>query len=1094
MSTIYKILTFTFLYFLWTMVLSAQKSNMDFHYLTDDDGLSQNRVRCILRDSRENMWFGTYDGLNKYNSSQIIIYRNQTKNPKTISNNLITAIHEDFEKNIWVATVDGLNLYVPADGSFALFKNNPSDSTSLSGNYVNCIYSDKQQNVWFGVENGKEGLNKWNPRTKTFTRYQITCSKNKNLANAVTSIVQDKNGNIWVASWDNAIFRFEPDKSKFTPYKDTSLSLVTIKRLFIDNDNIIWVATTGDGLFSFDPASNKFTKYNSLGDRKGTNGKIINCIIQEDKDNLLITLDQGGINRYNKRTNIFEYITYKPNYPGGLNNNGILYLYKDKEGILWVGTSGGGVNIYNPKSEKFKLFRNIPGEPNSLVYNVVGSIYEDSKDMLWIATDGGLSVYNPKTQLFKNYKNDKNNPSGIPCDVIRHVVEDKYHNYWIATWDCGLIKLDHKINRFTHYLPGYDKSFDISGERVWNSVVDHNGIIWLCTSEFGIDWLDPDKGIIKRFRPNPALKGALSHKYINFLYEDSRFNMWLCTDDGLDLFDSIANSFKKYRGFPSNIARSFVEDKEGNYWLGTFDKGLTRFKINGDILKIYDISNGLPSNLINGILEDGNSNIWVSTGEGISRINYKTGKIRNYTASDGLQGRQFFVHSCLKTRSGEMYFGGFNGLNSFFPDSLKDNNYVPPVYINEFLIFNKPVTVGGPNSPLQNVIEQTKEIVLSWKQSVFSFGFVAINYTHPENNLYAYKMEGFDKDWNYTGSNRRLATYTNLDPGTYIFHVKASNNDGVWNEQGASLKITITPPWWGTWWFRSIFVVVLLTLTFAIHYLRVMNIKKYNLKLRQQVAERTWELDAANEELRATNEELASANENLQTVNTKLETANKELEAFSYSVSHDLRSPLRSIDGFSQILLEDYQDKVDEQGKNYLQRIRLGTQRMAQLIDDMLNLSRISRSEMNIQQVNLSNIVQKLANELCETQPERRVGFIIQKGIIVRGDIQLLSIVVDNLVRNAWKYTSKHQIARIEFGVMHKENGVVCFIRDDGAGFDMNYAQKLFGTFQRLHSEAEFPGTGIGLATVQRIIHRHGGKIWAEGEVEKGATFYFTMP
>jgi signal transduction histidine kinase len=369
-----------------------------------------------------------------------------------------------------------------------------------------------------------------------------------------------------------------------------------------------------------------------------------------------------------------------------------------------------------------------------------------------------------------------------------------------------------------------------------------------------------------------------------------------------------------------------------------------------------------------------------------------------------------------------------------------------------------------------------------------------LSYAAPEKNRYRYKLEGFDVDWHYVGSKERLAVYTNLKADNYTFRVQGTNQDGVWNKKGKAIYIKILAPWWQTWWFRSVFVVALLALALAIHYLRVMNIKMYNLKLEREVTERTWELDATNEELRSTNEELATANESLQTVNEKLETANKELEAFSYSVSHDLRAPLRGIDGFSQVLLEEYQDKVDVQGKNYLQRIRLATQRMAQLIDDMLNLSRISRSEMNIQQVNLSNIVQKLTNELCETHPERRVDFIIQKEIIVRGDIQLLSIVVDNLVRNAWKYTSKHQIARIEFGAMHKEKSVVYFVRDDGAGFDMAYSQKLFGTFQRLHSTNEFPGTGIGLATVQRIIHRHGGKIWAEGEVEKGATFYFTIP
>lgn len=1068
MRIFFKILIFAILFLFIQGYSLAQKFNMTFHYLTANDGLSQNRVRCILRDSREYMWFGTYDGLNRYNSSQVTVYRNQANNPKSISCERIVDIHEDAEKNIWVATEDGLNIYVPDDGSFISYKNIPSDSSSISGNYINCIYTDNQHQVWFGIEDGEEGLNKWNPDTKTFTRYKITGSKNITFANSITGIVQDKNGNIWVAGKDNMLLRFDPDKSTFTRYENTSMdnSLGMIKLLFIDDENIIWIATYGAGLFSFDPVLNKFTKYSSLGNGKGTSGKLIYDIIQEDHDNLLIAIDQGGINRFNKRTKSFEYMSYEPNHTDGLNNNGIWCLYKDNEGILWVGTSGGGVNICNPKSEKFKLFRNIPGEPNSLSYDVVGSIYEDSKGLLWIATDGGgVSVYNPKTQNFKNYKNDPKDPFSLQSNVIRHVVEDKNHDYWIGTWDGGLIKLDHKTGRFTQYLPESSEPYRIPGRNIWNSVVDHNGIIWLSTTEFGVDLLDPDKGFIKRFRPNPEEEGALSHRYVNFLYEDSHLNMWLCTNDGLDLFDSITNSFKIYKGFPSNDIRSFIEDKEGYYWAGTISKGIIRFKRDGGILKVYDTSNGLPSNLINGILEDENNNIWISTGDGISRINYKTGKIKNYTDGDGLQGRQFFIHSCLKTRSGEMYFGGFNGFNAFFPDSLKDNDYIPPVYINEFQLFNKPVPTGGPNSPLQKVIEQTKEIVLNWKQSVFSFEFVAINYTHPKMNLYAYKMEGFDKDWSYTNANRRLATYTNLDPGEYIFHVKASNNDGVWNEQGTSVKIRITPPWWQTWFARGAAIIFLLSLTYFVFLLRVRNIRKHNQNLELQVAERT----------------------------AQLETANKELEAFAYSVSHDLRTPLRGIDGFSQILLSEYQDKLDASGKNYLQRISVATLRMAQLIDDLLSLSRVSRIEMSVQPVNLSEMVQEIVNNLMEDEPERQVTFIIQKNITINGDKGLLGIALENLITNAWKFTSKHALATIEFGTLQQDDKQVFFVRDNGAGFNMKYADKLFGTFQRLHDFHEFPGTGIGLATVQRIIKRHGGSVWAEAEVEKGATFYFTL-
>jgi light-regulated signal transduction histidine kinase (bacteriophytochrome) len=311
-----------------------------------------------------------------------------------------------------------------------------------------------------------------------------------------------------------------------------------------------------------------------------------------------------------------------------------------------------------------------------------------------------------------------------------------------------------------------------------------------------------------------------------------------------------------------------------------------------------------------------------------------------------------------------------------------------------------------------------------------------------------------------------LATYTNLSPGTYIFHVKASNNDRIWNEKGTSIKIIISPPYWKTWWFRGMVMVILLVMIITVFWLRIRNLENKGKEFELLVAKRT----------------------------SQLELANKELEAFSYSVSHDLRTPLRGIDGFSRILLEKANDKLDKLEQSYLSRIRNGAQQMSQLIDDILKLSRVIRSEMNIREVNLSSIANEIANDYQNSDAGRKVKFIIQKGIIVNADERLLRIAIENLIGNAWKFTSKHLSACIEFGKYRKGENIIYYVRDDGAGFDMEYSQKLFGAFQRLHSSQDYSGTGIGLATVQRIIHRHGGSIWAEGEEEKGATFYFSIP
>jgi signal transduction histidine kinase len=412
-----------------------------------------------------------------------------------------------------------------------------------------------------------------------------------------------------------------------------------------------------------------------------------------------------------------------------------------------------------------------------------------------------------------------------------------------------------------------------------------------------------------------------------------------------------------------------------------------------------------------------------------------------------------------------MFFGGSKGFNAFFPENIRDNPYVPPVVLTDFQLFNKPVAIGK-DSPLKQAINVADQITLRYDQNVFRLRFAALSFAQPQKNRYAYKLEGFDQDWRYTDAGDHSATYTRLAPGNYTFRVKASNNAGVWNEQGASIKITVLEPWWATWWFRGVATAALLGAAFAGYRLRIRSIEKRSLELEGQIAERTAQLQAAN----------------------------KELESFSYSVSHDLRAPLRAIDGFSRILLEDYKNKLDDEGKDSLQRVRAATQRMGRLIDDLLRLSRLARSEIHGAPVDLSALARTVADELKSSEPGRAVEFLIEPGLVANADASLLRVVLQNLLDNAWKFTGKQSSAKIEFGRTTHEGVPVFYVRDNGIGFNMTYADKLFGAFQRLHSATEFPGTGIGLATVQRIIHRHGGHIRAESAPDHGATFYFTLP
>ena len=409
---------------------------------------------------------------------------------------------------------------------------------------------------------------------------------------------------------------------------------------------------------------------------------------------------------------------------------------------------------------------------------------------------------------------------------------------------------------------------------------------------------------------------------------------------------------------------------------------------------------------------------------------------------------------------------------------------------------------------LETAIHVADRITLRYDQEVFRLRFAALSFTSPQKNHYAYKLEGFDHEWRYTNASDRSATYTKLTPGDYIFRVKASNNDGVWNEQGASLAITIVPPWWQTWWFVSAATVLSSAIGYAAYALRVARIKAQNLRLEREVAERTRELtkksatletinqqlELKSNELRDSEAELIKLVEDLNEKSRALESANKELEAFSYSVSHDLRAPLRSIDGFSRAVLQDCADKLDAGGQENLRAVRAAAQRMGRLIEDMLRLSRLGRCQIAWTTINLSKMVGKIAEEHRKAEPARRVEFIIAPDCLTEGDTSLLRIALENILSNAWKYTSNNPAARIEFGVTPGKDGPVFFVRDNGCGFDMQYVHRLFGAFQRLHTIDEYPGTGIGLASVARVFHRHGGTVWIEGEIDRGATVYFSIP
>ncbi|MCP4150772.1 MAG: diguanylate cyclase, partial [bacterium] len=859
------------------ILLEAQKSRLKFSHIKVSDGLSQSSVQTILQDRNGFMWFGTQDGLNKYDGYTFTVYRRAPDNPASLVDNDVLSLCEDRSGTLWVGTRNGLSAFNHQQETFTSFRRKKKKKNWLLSNEIAVIFEDSSATLWLGTNNGGLCKVERNKSGKTqFISYKHEKKNPQSLAcDTIWAIYEApfEPGVLWVGTHEG-LSRLSHDKDGnvvfdnyyHDPKAPGSLSNNCVVAILEDRKGTLWIGSDGGGLDSFDRNSKKFTHYANRPEDPGSiSSSKVWHIFEDLEGTLWLGTYGGGLNRFDLASQRFVHYKNDPQDHSSLARNEIWTIYQDRSGVIWVGTDIG-ISKFLPSADRFHHYRRDTNDPGSLKDNDIWALSETRKGTLWVGTGSGLfrlDKSKPGQEVFVHYKANPDAANSLPSNEIQAMCESQLEaeTLWIGTYG-GLSRLKLKpngktvITNFTHEK-GNPNS--LIHDQIYCLLEDRSHDLWIGTYA-GLSRLKQENGTVTflNYKYEMKKKNGLVYSETQALYQDRSDSLWIGTSGGLSRmytdprgktkFNNYRYSPKKPGSLCSDNISAIYEDSAGVLWIGT-DQGINRFNREKKTFTHYWEKHGLSNSMIYGLLEDKRGHLWISTNKGLSVFNTQRMTFKNYDERDGVQSNEFNLGAYFKNTSGRMYFGGINGFNAFYPERIIDNPNIPQLAITDFQIFAQSVKPGpGPGARLNTHINTARELVLSYKDHVFSFEFAALDYRIPGKNLYAYKMENFDSNWNYTG-NRRFAGYTNLDHGEYVFRVKGSNNDGTWNDKGISMKITIVPPFWKTLWFRTLVSLFLMALVYFLYKMRVKNIQSQKIRLQKLVDQQVEELKEANLEL-----------------------------------------------------------------------------------------------------------------------------------------------------------------------------------------------------------------------------------------------------
>ncbi|HLZ97463.1 MAG TPA: ATP-binding protein [Steroidobacteraceae bacterium] len=989
-----------------------------------------------IAESRDgSLWFCSWgNGLLKLDldTEHFTFYRHDTNDPQSIAGNEVWFAFEDRDGMIWVSSLGGLSRLDPRTGKAHVYLHDPSNPNTLSGSLPSKVVQDESGKLWIGTYGG--GLDRLDLKTQTFTHYRHSKSDANSLSNdLVEGLFLDRDGTLWIST-DAGLDHFDPRSGRFKSYKHDpndplSLSNDEVLEARRDSRGRLWAVNWGGGINRLDEASGTFAHYlYEPGNPLGLSTSLA-MYFRESRDGAIWFGSFNGLNRYDEQGGRFQQLLRQPGTPGASGTMAISGAQQDRQGRIWVTSDDIGLLRYDPAKKEYRTYGMKPGNPHSLSNGSATAITMDALGAIWIGTRGGFDRYDPQTDGFERFTVAEYGTRGMASDNISDITTDAHGFVWLTMYGVGLQRFDPKTGTFTLFRHASDDPASLGNDQTNAVRVAMDGSVWV-GSDAGLSRLDPESGKFANFAAGQA---GLSSIIVNAIVRGRGGAMLFGTDVGVDAYDPASGRFTAYtvrEGMPSNYVMALEADLDGNIWAGT-DRGLARIDIRTRGIRVFGIDDGLPSD-------------------------------------------QFWNHAASRGADGTLYFGGMNGLAAFQPAQIVENRTPPPVYITEFSLFNHKV-VAGPDSPLKSVIHLTRNITLSYRQSSLGFKFAALNYRWPRKNRYAYKLEGFDDDWTQVDSSRRQAVYTNLPPGHYIFRVRASNNDGLWNDRGAALAITITPPWWQTLEFRTVALLATLAIFYAAYRLRVRQLEGRARNLQQIVAERTRDLVLAKE---------------------AAEIANRAKSAFLASVSHELRTPLNGILGYAQILLRSKNhDPRHTRGLNIIQQ---SGEHLLMLINDILDSAKIEagRQELSPEDFSLDQFLRAIVEIIRVKAEAKHLRLVCELAPdlpeVIRADERRLRQILLNLLANAVKFTDRGEVclnvkflppARLSFEV-----------RDTGIGIDEKNQKAIFQPFSQVGSaDHRRGGTGLGLAISRQFAHLMGSDIEVESRPGQGSVFKFAL-